>query len=117
MKQTTRTLSGLVVVLVVAGVIGGAALWTGKDEAKKAEVKEKGEKLFDFDKAHAKMLRLTKAGQLVVQLEKGDKGWRLTQPVQAEGDDAIIDPLLTSLSNLKAKKSLDGEKDLKPFGL
>src|SRR3954452_24753929 len=117
MKQTTRTLSGLVALLVVAGGIGGVALWTGKDEAKKAEVKEKGEKLFDFDKAHARMLRLTKGGQLVAQVEKGDKGWQLTKPVQAAADDAIVEPLLTALSNLKEKKALQGEKDLKRFGL
>ena len=117
MKQTTKTLLGLAVLLAVAGVVGGAALWTGKQEAKKEEAKEKGEKLFDFDKAHVKTLRLEKDGQLVVQLEKSDKGWQLTQPVQARGDDAMIDPLLTALSSLKEKKSLDGEKDLKPFGL
>ena len=117
MKQTTKTLLGLLVLLVVAGAVGGVALWTGKEEAKKAEAKEKGEKLFDFDKAHVKMVRLTKAGQLVVQIEKGDKGWQLTKPVQADADDAIVDPMLTSLSTLKQKKELDGEKDLKPFGL
>lgn len=117
MKQTTKTLLGLVVLLVVAGVIGGVALRTGKEEAKSAEAREKGEKLFDFDKAHARMLRLSKGGQLVVQIEKGDKGWQLTQPVQAPGDDAMIDPLLTALSNLKEKKAIEGEKDLEPFGL
>jgi hypothetical protein len=117
MKQTTKTLLGLVVLLVVALGIGGVALRTGKEEAKKAEAKEKGEKLFDFDKAHARVLRLSKAGQLVVQVEKGDKGWRVTQPVQAPGDDSMIDPLLSALSNLKEKKAIEGEKDLKPFGL
>ncbi|HEY6910987.1 MAG TPA: DUF4340 domain-containing protein [Myxococcales bacterium] len=117
MKQTTKTLLGLVVLLVVALAIGGVALRTGKEEAKKAEAKEKGEKLFDFDKAHARVLRLSKGGQLVVQVEKGDKGWQLTQPVQAPGDGAVIDPLLTALSNLRQKKAIEGEKDLKPFGL
>src|SRR5512140_2142773 len=117
MKQTTKTLLGLVALLVVALAIGGVALRTGKEEAKKAEAREKGEKLFDFDKAHAKVLRLSKGGQLVVQVEKGDKGWQLTQPVQAPGDDAMIRPLRTALSNLKEKKAIEGEKDLKPFGL
>ena len=51
MKQTTKTLLGLLVLLLVAGAIGGAALWTGKDEQKKAEAKEKGEKLlFESDR-------------------------------------------------------------------
>ncbi len=117
MKQTTKTLLGLLVLLVVAGVIGGAALWTGKDEAKKTEAKEKSEKLFDFDKAHAKALRLTKDGHLVAALEKGDKGWTLKEPVHADADDTAVDSLLSTVSGLKQKKDLPDEKDLKNYGL
>jgi hypothetical protein len=117
MKQTTKTLLGLVVLLLLAGAIGGAALWTGKDEQKKAEAKEKSEKLFDFDKSQVKELRLSKEGQLVARLEKGDKGWKLAEPVQADGDDTAVDSLLGTLSALKQKKELAEEKDLKAFGL
>ena len=117
MKQTTKTLLGLVVLLLVAGAIGGAALWTGKDEQRKAEAKEKSEKLFDFDKSQVKELRLSKEGQLVARLEKGDKGWKLAEPVQADADDTAVDSLLGTLSALKQKKELAEEKDLKAFGL
>lgn len=117
MKQTTKTLLGLLVLLVVAGGVGGVALWTGKDEQKKAEAKEKSEKLFDFDKAHAKELRLSRDGQVVAHLTKGEKGWKLDAPVQADGDDTAVDSLLSSLSGLKQKKELEGEKDLKTYGL
>jgi len=117
MKQTTKTLLGLVVLLLLAGAIGGAALWTGKDEQKKAEAKEKSEKLFDFDKSQVKELRLSKEGQLVARMEKGDKGWKLAEPVQADGDDTAVDSLLGTLSTLKQKKDLAEEKDLKAFGL
>ena len=117
MKQTTKTLLGLVVLLLVAGAIGGAALWTGKDEQKKAEAKEKSEKLFDFDKSQVKELRLSKEGQLVARMEKSDKGWKLAEPVRADGDDTVVDSLLGTLSTLKQKKDLGEEKDLKAFGL
>ena len=117
MKQTTKTLVGLLAMLVVAGGIAGVALWTGKDEQKKAEAKEKSEKLFDFDKAHAKELRISKDGKPVVQLVKGDKSWKLVQPVEAEADDTAVDSLVSSLSTLKQKKDLPDEKDLKAFGL
>jgi hypothetical protein len=106
MKQTTKTLLGLLVLLLVAGAIGGAALWTGKDEQKKAEAKEKSEKLFDFDKSQIKELRLSKEGQLVARMEKGDKGWKLVEPVRADGDDTVVDSLLGTLSALKQKKDL-----------
>src|SRR5882724_406085 len=117
MKQTTKTLLGLLVLLLVAGAIGGAALWTGKDEQKKAEAKEKSEKLFDFDKSQVKELRLSKEGQLVARMEKGDKGWKLAEPVRADGDDTAVDSLVGTLSALKQKKDLGEEKDLKSFGL
>jgi hypothetical protein len=117
MKQTTKTLVGLLALLLVAGGIAGLALWAGKDEQKKAEAKEKSEKLFDFDKAHVKELRLAKDGQVVVRLTKGEKGWKLAQPVEAEGDDSAVDSLVASLSTLKQKKDLGEEKDLKGYGL
>ena len=117
MKQTTKTLVGLLVLLLVAGAVGGVAVWTGRDEQKKAEAREKSEKLFAFDKAQAKELRLSKEGQLVARLVKAEKGWKLVQPVEAPGDDTAVDSLLGSLSSLKQKKDLEGEKDLKVYGL
>ena len=117
MKQTTKTLLGLLVLLVVAGGIAGAALWAGKDEQKKTEAKEKSEKLFDFEKTQAKELRISKDGKLVVRAEKADKRWKIAEPVQADGDDTAIDSLLGALTALKQKKDLAGEKDLKQYGL
>jgi hypothetical protein len=117
MKQTTKTLFGLLALLVVAGAVGGAALWAGKDEERKAEAKEKSEKLFDFDKAHVKSLRLEKGGKLVAALSKDDKGWKIAEPLQAEADDGTVDSLLTTLSALKQKKDLGDDKDAKAYGL
>jgi len=117
MKQTWKTLLGLLALLIVAVAVGGIAVWAGKSEEKKAEAKEKSEKLFDFDKAQAKELRLSRDGQVVARVVKGEKGWRLAQPVEAEADDGAVDALLGSLSSLKEKKELEGEKDLKQYGL
>jgi len=117
MKQTTKTLLALLILLAVAGAIGGAALWTGKDEQKKAEAKEKSEKLFDLDKARVKELRLSKDGQTVVRLEKAEKGWMLLEPVKAKGDGTAVDSLLGTLTSMKQKKDLADEKDLKAYGL
>ena len=117
MKQTTKALLGLAVLVVVAGAIGGVALWSGKDEEKKAEAKEKSEKLFDFDKAKVKELRLSKDGQLTARLTKADKSWKMVQPVQSDGDDTAVDNLLAALIGLKQKKDLAEERDLKAYGL
>lgn len=117
MKQTTRTLIGLAVLLGLAGGIGGVAMWAQRDEAKKTEAREKSEKLFDFDKGQAKELRIEKDGKLAVALVKGEKGWKLTQPVQTDGEDSAVESLLSTLSGLKQKKDLGDEKDAKQFGL
>ena len=117
MSQIKKSLLGLLALLVVAGAVGGIALWTQKDEAAKTEAKEKSEKLFDFDKAHARSLRLEKDGKLVAALSKDEKGWKLDQPIKAESDDSAVDSLLSSLSSLKQKKDLADEKDLKAYGL
>src|SRR3954465_4256396 len=106
MKQTTKTLAGVGVLVLAAAAIGGGALWTKKDEAEKTEAKEKSEKLFEFDKAKVKSLKLEKDGKLTAALEKGDKGWKIAQPIEAEGDDNAVDSLLTALTGLKQKKDL-----------
>ena len=117
MSQIKKSLLGLLALLVVAAAVGGIAFWTQKDEAAKTEAKEKSEKLFDFDKAHARSLRLEKDGKLVAALAKDEKGWKLDQPIKAEADDSAVDSLLSSLSSLKQKKDLADEKDLKAYGL
>ena len=117
MKQTTKTLLGLLALLVIAGGIAFAAAWAGKDEEQKAEAKEKSEKLFDFDKAHVKSLRLEKDGKLVAALTRDDKGWKIAEPVQAEADDSVADGMVTALTGLKQKKDLGDEKDAKAYGL
>ena len=117
MSQIKKSLLGLLALLVVAAAVGGIAFWTQKDEAAKTEAKEKSEKLFDFDKAHARSLRLEKDGKLVAALAKDEKGWKLDQPIKAEADDSAVDSLLSSMSSLKQKKDLADEKDLKAYGL
>ena len=117
MKQTTKTLLGLLALLVIAGSVALVAAWAGKDEEQKAEAKEKSEKLFDFDKARVKSLRLEKEGKLVAALAKDDKGWKLTAPLQAKADDSAADGVVAALAGLKQKKDLGDEKDAKAYGL
>ncbi len=107
MKQTTKTLAGLLALVVVAGAIGGAALWATRDEARKAEQKEKSEKLFDFDKAKARALRLEKDGKLVAALTH-ETSWKIVEPLQTDADDSTVSSMLDQLSGLKQKKDLGG---------
>ena len=117
MKQTTKTLVGLLALVVVAVGIAFAAAWVGKSEEAKADAKEKSEKLFDFDKAHARAVKLSKDGKLVASLAKDEKGWKIDAPIKADADDGVVDSMLTSMAALKEKKELPDEKDLKGYGL
>src|SRR5437868_13157284 len=114
MKQTTKTLAGLLALVVVAAAIGGAALWAARDEAKKAEQKEKSEKLFDFDKAKVKALRLEKDGKVVAALTR-ETSWKIAGPLQTEADESAVNTLLDQLIGLKQKKDLGEEKDAKAY--
>jgi hypothetical protein len=115
MKQTTKSLVGLLALALVGIAVAFGAAWAGRDEEKKTEAKEKAEKLFDFDKAHVTGLRIVKDGA-TVSLAKADR-WKLTAPVQADGDEGAITSLIDALSRLKQKKELEGTNDPKNFGL
>jgi hypothetical protein len=109
----------MLVLALVAGAVGGVALWARKDEEKKAELKEKGEKLFDFDKSKARALRVEKEGKVVAALSRADdkSSWKITEPVAAEGDDQAASTMLDQLAGLKQKKDLADEKDARSYGL
>jgi hypothetical protein len=119
MKQTTKSLLGLLALAVVGIAVAFGAAWAGRDEEKKAEAKEKSEKLFDFDKAHARGLRIVKGGNVVAVLTKTDEKahWKMEQPVPAEAEDGAVDGLVDALLRVKQKKELEGVADAKPFGL
>ena len=108
-KQTTKTLGGLLALLVIAGAIAGVALWTQKDEAAKTEAKEKSEKLFDFDKTKVKSVRLEKDGKLTAALVKelakatGPSGMIGGQVLDMEGQTRTMS--MDELKNLHSRKT------------
>ncbi|HXN81732.1 MAG TPA: hypothetical protein VN883_04595, partial [Myxococcales bacterium] len=108
MKQTTRTLVTTLAFLGAAGAVGLGALWVNKDEAKKAEVKEKSSKLFEIDRAKARGLRLLKAGELVAEVKRADANapWTIAQPSQlapAEADEATVSGMVDKLDSIRQK--------------
>jgi Domain of unknown function (DUF4340) len=117
MKQTTKTLFGLLALVVATVGLAAAARWVGKDEAKKVEAREKREKLFDFDKSHVKSLRLWNNGQFVAEIEKVGKDWKLQGPVKADADNSAVDSILGALLAMKEKRELSDEKSGSAFGL
>jgi hypothetical protein len=119
MKQTTRSLLTTLVVLVVAGAIGGAALWVTRDTEKKAQQKEKSAKLFDaFEKAKARKVKLLRDGKLVATVTRADSSapWKVAEPVATDADTTTVDTMLNAIADFKQKTDL-GEADPKQYGL
>lgn len=119
MKQTTRSLLTMLVVLVVAAAIGGAALWVTRDTEKKAQQKEKSARLFDgFDKAKVRKLKLLREGKLVATISRADAAapWKITEPIVAEADAGAVDAMVNGFADFKQKSEL-GDVDAKQYGL
>jgi hypothetical protein len=113
MKQTTRTLVTALAFLGAAGAVGLGAVWVNKDEAKKAEVKEKSSKLFEVDRAKARGLLLLKAGALVAEVKRADANapWTIAQPSQlasAEADEATVSGMIDKLDSIRQKGEASG---------
>lgn len=118
MTQIQRSLTKLVVLLVVAAGVGAYA-WFGVHEAEKkaGEKKEAEAKAFDFDKAQVKRLVLEAQGGRV-ELEKDGDDWRITAPVTARADKWAAGAIVDKLADLKSREVLaEDRSDLAGFGL
>jgi hypothetical protein len=118
MKQTTRSILGVLALAAVALGIGFAAVWAGKDEEKKVEAKQAHDKLFSFDKSHVLVVDLVRPGVLLqVARDTPTSPWRLTLPVKAPGDEQQINLVIDAFLNLRQKRDLGDDHDLKAYGL
>jgi len=118
MKQTTRSILGVLGLLLVVLAVAFGAAWVGRDEEQKAEDKAAYEKLFNFDKNHVVAISIAKPGFLVY-LERPDvkSPWMLKHPAPAAADEAAVNLMLSSFNTLKQKKDLGDDHDGKPYGL
>ena len=119
MKQKQRSLLGAAVLFAVLVAVGSAALWVKKDDLDKEEAREKESRPFAFDKEKVAILRLEKAGQLVVEAAREGSGepWKLVRPIQTDADQQAVTALIERLSELKQKKDLGTSVEAKQAGL
>jgi hypothetical protein len=131
MKQTTRSLMQLGVMVLVAGALGLFA-WKGvyQPDAKKAEQKAHEERVFDADpgapadagvaKLEFNRLLITAHGE-TTELERAAPGpWKIVRPVSAPADALVVGGIESQLKTAKFKASLEPAPDeatLKSWGL
>jgi len=104
----------IVVLLVAVLALGGYLYFYEVPQAKREAQKEK---LVAVDKDAISGIDLVYPDREIA-LAKGDKGWRLTKPVDAAADDTAVTSLLGSLAGAEVQKTIDElPADLGPFGL
>jgi hypothetical protein len=109
-------MSGLriLVLAVLVAALGGYLYFYEIPQAKKDAEKEK---LVGVAADAVTGVQLVYPDRTIV-LTKSDKGWRLTQPVDAPADEAAVKALVQAVTAAEVQKSLDElPADLAPFGL
>ena len=104
-----------VALVILAGLAGYAYFVDSKKPAKDGKPKEK---VFSFERAKAKELRLLPAAADPIRLVKEASGWRLLAPNAAPADGEAVDALLSSLESLEIEAVVtDSPSVLADFGL
>ncbi|MDP1824674.1 MAG: DUF4340 domain-containing protein [Archangium sp.] len=123
MSQSQKTLVQMLVLLAIAGGIGGYA-WFGiyKKDAQTAKQQDHDLRLFAPQKldertpdggsppAEFSRLTITYQGQTTV-VERQGKEWWVTSPVKAKADRLVVDGALSQLQTSKFKATLEENPD------
>jgi hypothetical protein len=104
-----------VALVILAGLAAYAYFIDSKKPAKDEKPKEK---VFSFERAKAKELRLLPATADPTRLVKEASGWRLLAPNAAPADGEAVDALLSALESLEIEAVVtDAPSTLADFGL
>ena len=87
-------------------------------DKKRKQKKEYNESLFKLNNNDIKLVRLKNKSQ-IIQYEKNDNSWNITQPINLEVDKNIIDSQISVFLNSKIKRIIGqvDENKLKNYGL
>jgi hypothetical protein len=108
-----RRLLAFMAVLVAVGAAYFLLTWR---EARQEKAEQAAKRLYNIKDTSITALSL-KRGAEVVNLEKKERDWRLTSPLQAKADQEVVDAVLATLASLSMERSLGQEQDLQSFGL
>lgn len=113
-KQLLMSLAAMCLATVAVGAYAYFGVFQKEREAEQA--KEREERLFAI--ASDDLVRLTVHGKgETTVVEKRDGGWRVTSPVDAPADDAVVRELLRQVDFAKRNRVVGEGQDLAPFGL
>ncbi len=100
--------------LLVLLALGGYLYWVELPSEKRAE---EAKKLVSLQKDDVVGMTLTYPEQAIT-LEKKDGQWRMTKPVEAEADSAVVNNMVVAIAEADTSRSLDDVGDkLASYGL
>ncbi len=114
--QQRTTIIVVAVFAVLAAFVYLVEMRTDQDTSSE----EDDTSVFAFSTSEVALLKVTDlTTQQSVTVERGvDGAWGITDPFQADGDDARVESVLNSLSWLLSTRTIEGEDvDLEAFGL
>ena len=90
-------------------------------EIRGREAREESERIeglllaFDTDSVEGLTLE---TGDGLIEIARGEEGWRIAQPYALEADDAAVDSLVSQLASARRERLVvESAEDLAPFGL
>jgi hypothetical protein len=111
---------GLLIAAVLLAVLGGLVWWSNKkqasaDSSKKADTTTK---LLSIPDDQFQNIRIKKVTGEVVNLDRNNGKWKLTEPKPLPADQDAVSGVVTNLSNLNADAVVEeNAADVKQYGL
>ena len=106
-------------VVLVAGILGGYVYYTEIRHPKEKPVEGASQPLYQFVADDINSLRITRPGESApVEMSRGEHGWVLKSPIQAQMDRTTVESLTTALARATVSRHLPADPTrLKEFGL
>ena len=109
---------GLLTAVALLAMLGGAVWWSNKRQASAGKSSDKTVKLLTIPEDQFQEIRIKKVTGEVIDLQKQDGKWKITEPTQLPADQDAVSSMVTNLASLNADTTVDDKAaDLKPFGL
>ncbi len=110
--------TGLTVAVGLLAVLGGLVWWSNKHQAAAGSTTDKTTKLLTIPEDQFREIRVKKVTGEVIDLDKQDGKWKITQPQPLPADQDAVTSMVTNLASLNADTVVDEKAgDLKPYGL
>jgi Domain of unknown function (DUF4340) len=109
---------GLLTAVALLAVLGGLVWWSNKRQAAAGKSSDKTTKLLSIPEDQFQEIRVKKVTGEVIDLQKQDGKWKITEPQQLPADQDAVSSMVTNLASLNADTTVDEKAaDLKPYGL